>query len=89
MYKADQMNNSKLSPMYVENGVLISKWTYPLLAPNPGQYLPEKIHWVDQYWCRSTKLIHIYRMTTTVASYDTIFTWVYNITNSQCIEFLS
>ena len=77
--------------MYVENAVLISKWTYPLLAPNPGQYLPEKIHRVDQYWCRITKLMSYvnYLMATNVTFYDTMFTWVYNITNSQCIEFLS
>ena len=30
-----------------------------------------------------------YLMVTHVTFYDTMFTWVYNITNSQCIEFLS
>ena len=80
--------------MYVENSVLISKWTYPLLAPNPGQYLPEKIHWDDQYWYRiwyrTLYMSYVnYLMATNVTFYDTMFTWVYNITNSQCIEFLS
>ena len=79
--------------MYAQNGVRISnELTLYLLRIQANIFLKKYIETISidiEYDIELYMSYVNYLMATNVTFYDTMFTWVYNITNSQCIEFLS